>query len=417
MWAAKLIIVMVGLPARGKSYIVKKMARYLNWLQHPTRIFNVGDRRRVVAGIGHTIPDRTTAALRESVRRMSSTTTGPQGIVDYSELLPPPAVRTKILVNGEVTTSPISPLQMNSSANAEEGRKDPIQLLAPDPIDQSAQFFDPSNAKAKQIREQVAHQALDELLKYVLEDGGSVGILDATNHTRDRRLSLVKHIRERDENINILFVESRCQDQNLLEANMRLKLSGPDYRGKDPVAAFKDFQERVTQYEKSYQPLDEFEEENNMAYCSMVDVGRKMVTHQVKGFLSIQTVTYLMNFNLAPRQIWITRHGESIDNVNGKIGGDSSLSDNGTRYAQALSRFVGEQRTVWEKHQAEKQASIHFPPLPGDTTPPNPEYTAQALQERNFCVWTSMLKKEHRNQSILQRRSIRHQTDAHVGRA
>ncbi|KAH0828480.1 hypothetical protein AYO21_00386 [Fonsecaea monophora] len=391
--AAKLIIIMVGLPARGKSYIVKKIARYLNWLQHPTRIFNVGDRRRVAAGVGQPIPDRTTAALRESVRRMSSTTKGPQSIVDHGELLPPPAVETKILINGEVTSSPVSPLQMNGSTKFEDDKKDPIQLSGPEPMDQSAQFFDPNNTRAKQLREQVAHAALDELLKYVLEDGGSVGILDATNHTRERRLSLVRHIRERDENINILFVESRCQDQNLLEANMRLKLSGPDYKGKDPVTAFLDFQQRVQQYEKSYQKLDEFEEEHNMAYCSMIDVGRKMVTHQVKGFLSIQTVTYLMNFNLAPRQIWITRHGESMDNVNGKIGGDSSLSPNGVRYAQALAKFIGVEWKAWEEYQAEKQANTHFPPLPGDTTPPNPEYTAQTLQQRNFCVWTSMLKR------------------------
>ena len=41
---------MVGLPARGKSYVTKKIARYLNWLQHDTRIFNVGERRRIAAG-------------------------------------------------------------------------------------------------------------------------------------------------------------------------------------------------------------------------------------------------------------------------------------------------------------------------------------------------------------------------------
>lgn len=385
---------MVGLPARGKSYIVKKIARYLNWLQHPTKIFNVGDRRRVAAGVGQPIPDRTHAALRESVRRMSSTTRGPESIVDHGELLPPPAIETKILVNGEVTSPPlVSPPVTNGSADFNDKKPDPIQASAPEPLDQSAQFFDPQNTRGKQLREQVAHEALDELLKYVLEDGGSVGILDATNHTRERRTSLVKHVRDRDENINILFLESRCQDQNLLQANMRLKLSGPDYKGKDPVIAFKDFQQRVQQYEKSYQKLDEFEEQHDMSYCSIIDVGRKMVTHEIKGFLSIQTVTYLMNFNLAPRQIWITRHGESMDNVNGKIGGDSSLSPNGVRYAKALSKFIGVQWKAWENYQAEKQANTHFPPLPGDTTPPNPEYTAQALQDRNFCVWTSMLKR------------------------
>lgn len=45
----KLIIVMVGLPARGKSYITKKLARYLNWLQLETEIFNAGERRRATA--------------------------------------------------------------------------------------------------------------------------------------------------------------------------------------------------------------------------------------------------------------------------------------------------------------------------------------------------------------------------------
>jgi 6-phosphofructo-2-kinase len=42
----KLVIVMVGLPARGKSYISKKLARYLNWLQFETKVFNAGQTRR-----------------------------------------------------------------------------------------------------------------------------------------------------------------------------------------------------------------------------------------------------------------------------------------------------------------------------------------------------------------------------------
>src|SRR5690606_17902 len=39
-------LVMVGLPARGKSFLARKLARYLSWLGHPTRVFNVGGYRR-----------------------------------------------------------------------------------------------------------------------------------------------------------------------------------------------------------------------------------------------------------------------------------------------------------------------------------------------------------------------------------
>ncbi|KAF3860931.1 hypothetical protein F7725_001186, partial [Dissostichus mawsoni] len=40
------MIVMVGLPARGKTYISKKLTRYLNWIGVTTKVFNVGQYRR-----------------------------------------------------------------------------------------------------------------------------------------------------------------------------------------------------------------------------------------------------------------------------------------------------------------------------------------------------------------------------------
>jgi 6-phosphofructo-2-kinase len=388
---AKLIIVMVGLPARGKSYIVKKIARYLNWLQHPTRIFNVGDRRRIAAGAGqsHPVTKHMDHALRESIRKMSVNANG------RLNMLPPSALSGSVLVNGEPEEAPGSPEVERKKNDHTRSESDALELPGPAFMEQDAAFFDPENSKASQLREEVAMETLDELLKYVLEEGGSVGIHDATNTTRERRIHLMKRIRERDPDINVLFLESRAQDKNLLESNMRLKLSGPDYKDKDPEWALKDFKQRVEKYERKYVELGDYEEENSMPYCSMVDVGRKMVTHQVHGFLSIQAVTYLMNFNLAPRQIWLTRHGESMDNVNGKIGGDSDLSATGQKYAQALEKFIGQERVLWEQRQNEKRETTHFPPRPGDTTPPNPEYTGQtgAPEARNFCVWTSMLRR------------------------
>ncbi|KAG8196323.1 hypothetical protein JTE90_013808 [Oedothorax gibbosus] len=40
------VIAMVGLPARGKTYIAKKLTRYLNWIGVVTKVFNVGEYRR-----------------------------------------------------------------------------------------------------------------------------------------------------------------------------------------------------------------------------------------------------------------------------------------------------------------------------------------------------------------------------------
>jgi 6-phosphofructo-2-kinase len=412
---AKLVIVMVGLPARGKSYITKKLARYLNWLQHDTEIFNVGERRRVAAGrspspakfnLGEEkSPKNVHKDLLDSVRRLSVSvgntiskkeSSPPEESEDVC--LPPPVVPAKILVNGQdpdsqVSTNGSTVLPSIDAGPGQSHDDDVMREASPEPMEQTANFFDPQNQRAVKLREQVALDTLDELLEYILERGGSVGILDATNSTMERRKAIVDHIRKRaGSELGILFLESSCVDPDLLEANMRLKLSGPDYKGQDPETALADFKKRVALYENSYVPLGEYEEKQNMAFIQMIDVGRKMVSHQTHGFLSSQVVYYLLNFNLSPRQIWITRHGESQDDQAGRIGGDSDLSENGKRYAKALTRFIDHQREQWEINQRQKDLLRNFPPRPGDCTPPNPSYIPRD-RPRNFCVWSSMMQR------------------------
>lgn len=419
---SKLVIVMVGLPARGKSYITKKIARYLNWLQHDTRIFNVGERRRVAAAGPSASP--TTARAKSVARSISTTTVSLNGMLKSEDVRHPATTATRILVNGEPPPDtppldlPLPALSLseeghgnpfssnglsNGHANGETSLPEQTKPLLPrtksvEHMEQTASFFDPNNEKAAHIRDEIAMATLDELLDYILDRGGSVGIFDATNSTLERRKLIMDKVRERaGPELGVLFLESLCIDENLLESNMRLKLSGPDYKDQDPVVALDDFKKRVALYEQKYVPLGDYEEKNNMPYVQMIDVGRKVVSHQVRGFLSAQTVYYLLNFNLAPRQIWITRHGESVDNVNGKIGGDSDLSEVGQAYAKALTRFIKHERKVWEIHQHQKAMSTHFPPQPGDTTPPNPDYDHgdgdNDHATKNFCVWTSMLKR------------------------
>ncbi|ERT00039.1 hypothetical protein HMPREF1624_03408 [Sporothrix schenckii ATCC 58251] len=381
--AAKLVIIMVGLPARGKSYITKKIQRYLSWQQHNTRIFNVGNRRRIAAGVmppssssprGRSLP---TSQHRQSLLN-------PNGQADG-----PVQEAASILLNGTHAVQIEEPTTFDLNGSAETAGTQGDQQ---NHMDQSAKFFDPKNETASKIREQVALETLDELIDYLLNGNGSVGVLDATNSTIHRRTLLVDRIKRREPKLNILFIESICNDENLLEANMRLKLSGPDYKNKDPVQSLEDFKARVKAYESAYEPVGEYEEKHDWQYIQIIDVGRKIVHHRLRGFLASGIASYLTTFNLSPRQIWITRHGQSLDNVAGKLGGNSDLTERGHYYGMALYNFITAKRKEWVVEQENKIARASFPPQPGDHTPPYPEFN-QDLEEKNFCVWTSMLKR------------------------
>lgn len=223
---AKLVIVMVGLPARGKSYITQKVARYLNWLQHDTKIFNVGHRRRIAAGAHDNLTND--EPPHPSVKHAGPAT--PATLLHGTGLLSPKTLSSLV----------------NSNSRPGHRRTDSITSIDIDGgVDQSATFFDPANKAAAELREKVAMETLDELLDYILNQGGSVGILDATNSTLERRKAVVDRVREvAGKELGVLFLESECHDQQLLEANMRLKLSGPDYKGQDPVKALEDFKKR-----------------------------------------------------------------------------------------------------------------------------------------------------------------------------
>jgi 6-phosphofructo-2-kinase len=216
---AKLVVIMVGLPARGKSYITKKIQRYLSWQQHECRIFNVGNRRRVAAGtsLGPAVtppksPPRSPKAVKTTAIRTGS----------IADMIDAPRQAAHILLNG------FDPIQEQNEQNDRNEHHDLVKLPSAEAMEQDAKFFDPKNEKAKQIREQVAMSTLDELLDYLLVDGGSVGILDATNSTIERRQILFNHIKEREPKLGILFVESVCEDEQvslyLLQFNLAIDI-------------------------------------------------------------------------------------------------------------------------------------------------------------------------------------------------
>ncbi|MEB2322436.1 MAG: 6-phosphofructo-2-kinase/fructose-2,6-bisphosphatase [Sorangiineae bacterium] len=255
----RLALVMVGLPARGKTYVGRKLGRYLAWLGYRTQIFNVGDYRRRIAGAR-----------------------------------------------------------------------------------QPAEFFSSQNVAGHEARERAALEALDDLLAF-FASGGEIGVYDATNTERARR-DLV-YERCRAAGAQVVFIESICEDQAVVDENVRAnKLRSPDYAGVDPEEATRDFRARIAEYERTYQPVSADER----SYVKLIDVGRQVVVNRIEGYLEARIIFFLLNLHPARRHIYLTRHGESRFNVQGRIGGDTGLSERGLAYARSLAQFVREQRETTE---------------------------------------------------------------------
>jgi hypothetical protein len=101
---------------------------------------------------------------------------------------------------------------------------------------EDAEFFDAANRAAAAKREELAWTVLNELLAWLRGGEGDVGIFDATNTTDQRRRLIIEHCNSQRKDqplgaeISVLFVESICDDPEVLENNIRQKIdSSPDY--------------------------------------------------------------------------------------------------------------------------------------------------------------------------------------------
>jgi hypothetical protein len=83
---------------------------------------------------------------------------------------------------------------------------------------------------------------------------------------------------------------------------------------------------RVAAYQERYQTIGKEEEDDGLRYLKIYNVGKKMTMHLCDGFLSGQIAMFLANCHIAPRRIFISRHGQSQDNVRELLGGDSHLT-------------------------------------------------------------------------------------------
>ncbi|KAJ3356157.1 hypothetical protein HDU83_001736 [Entophlyctis luteolus] len=275
----------------------------LSWCGFKTKVFNVGNRRRVNAP--------PLSAQSESLK------------IEYA--LDSPSRSS----NRISTPAP-------KSANADGAS--PVIINRPGTLHDSS-FFDPKNKQYAATREKIAMDTLDELLYWLVHEDGKVAIHDATNSTVERRRAVVERVSS-EEGISVVFVESICTDMEVLEQNILMKLKGPDYINMPPDEAIADFRERMKNYEKVYETISEDEENNGISYIKIINVGKKVIAHNIHGYLASQCVFYLMQIHIKERTLWLSRHGESTYNRVNRIGGDPPLTPLGKRYARAMNDFI-----------------------------------------------------------------------------
>jgi hypothetical protein len=163
-----------------------------------------------------------------------------------------------------------------------------------------ASFFDSENQAAAKLRQKVAEMALVDMLAWLddEEDDGSdsedhpdttrqspnstaekssssfgqvkldfkrydrVAIFDATNSTVQRRKWILEECTSPDKRpgkpTGVVFLESICDDRELLEENYRYKISqSPDFDGMSEQEAFADLRQRVKKYENAYETIND----------------------------------------------------------------------------------------------------------------------------------------------------------------
>ena len=287
----RLVLVLVGLPGRGKSFIARKLQNFITWRGSDCKVFNVGKYRRQAA----------------------------------------------------------------------EGACD-------------ANFFDSKNSAASNLREKVASLALEDMLAWLdapFENGGSgqtatikdrVGIFDATNSTKERRDWVLKEctcgIKRAGKRTGVVFVESICDDEDLLRENYRTKMSNsPDYAGVDPEEAMADLLVRVKKYEEQYETIDD----DGLSYIKIFNLSSKMLVNHIYGRMAKSIVPALMAWNIGTRPVFICRAGQTMNesdraSISSRLSRGESLGRNGTAFRDELFGFMREECLDFMRRRREKIA-------------------------------------------------------------
>lgn len=277
----KLYIVLVGLPARGKSFISSRLQEGFTANGVKSRVFNNGDLRRKNLGRDSALPE----------------------------------------------------------------------------------FYHPDNAEGRGLREELALRSMAGAREF-LESGGEIAVMDATNGSRARRRTL----EERLTGAPILYIECVNNDEELLAASIERKARLPEFSHMSRTEAVESFRQRIAYYEAIYTPLEDEE-----CYVKVDTLYNRIIKERQCSSLPFYIQLRDILASDWVRNLYLMRHGESEFNAQGRIGGDSPLTERGRAQAEALAVqfravnipyiFTSTRKRAWETAEpllASHPESVHM---------------------------------------------------------
>lgn len=283
----KLVIVLVGLPARGKSFISRKLLHYVNWTGVKCQAFNVGKyRRKAYAEV------QATASLEPA-------TDSPSGACDAN-----------FFSAGNTEASALR------QQVAQLALDDMLAWLDDDEGDDGVVEDLPLTIDAS--RHSLANMSVTSMTRSIKPHSTyqKVAIFDATNSTEARRRWVLEECTSPEKRgakkTGVVFVESICTDQELLVENYRFKVSSsPDYKNMSIEEGLEDLLVRVRNYEAQYETI----QDDNMSYIKIFDLSTKLMVNHIYGRMAKDLVPALMAWHIGSRPVYLIRPGRTNSGV------------------------------------------------------------------------------------------------------
>ncbi|KAH9598666.1 Ankyrin repeat-containing domain [Trypanosoma melophagium] len=181
----------------------------------------------------------------------------------------------------------------------------------------------------------IASVIAHDVTQFVAEDD-SVAILDGTNCTSTRRMALMSSINNTGliRPTRVVFVEVINNDTTKVLQNVNhIKEMFPDAEEN----FVEKYYERIRQQGLIYKTLSP-ETDSDLTYIRIED----QITYSlnnISGWMPSRLAYMLHNLSHSPGNLYLTRAGEYVDFVSGRIGGNSQLTERGKAYSEALFEY------------------------------------------------------------------------------